>query len=157
MMVVPGTFSANIIDKKKKCHTKESLKIGNEITEVSSSTKLLGIQIDHQLNFNLHISIICRSAAIQLIALIKLKRFLAFEEKKTLINSYFYSNFNYSLLVWIFFSAKSLKKVKSLQKKALCFLYHNYGSSYDSILKLAGKSTMNVTRFRNLCIEFLKH
>ena len=32
-------------------------------------------------------------------ALIRLKRLFAFEEKKTLINSYFYSNFNYCPLV----------------------------------------------------------
>ena len=157
MMVIPGTFEANIIGKKKKYHTKESLKIGNEITEVSSSTKLLGVQIDHQLNFNLHIFCYLQISSNSAQCSDKLKRFLAFEEKKTQINSCFYSNFNYSLLVWIFFGVKSLKKVKSLQKRALCFLYHNYGSSYDSILKLAGKSTMNVTRFRNLCIEFLKH
>ena len=66
MMVNPGKFQAIIIDKKKKCHTNETLKN----------------------------------------ALIRLKRFLDFEEKKTLINSYFYSNFNYCSLVWIFSSAK---------------------------------------------------
>ena len=86
MMVNPGKFQAIIIDKKKKCHTNETLKIGDKIIKASSSVKLLGVQIDHQLNFNLHISNICRSVANQLYALIRLKCFLAFEEKKTLIN-----------------------------------------------------------------------
>ena len=187
MMVNPGKFQAIIIDKKKKCHTNETFKIGDkklrpkkevlfpEIGRVKNClsvtrqhsriciriyifnfkkhqtnkqtkkktriekskrnwtrkdsisrksikkkkiggrpgedfschptffaletryflVKLLGVQIDDQLKFNLHISNICRSAANQLNALIRLKRFLAFEEKKTLINSYFYSNFNY--------------------------------------------------------------
>ena len=63
----------------------------------------------------------------------KAKRFLAFEEKKTLIKSHLYSNFNYFPLVWIFFSAKSLSKVESLQKSVLGFLYDNYYSSYESI------------------------
>ena len=49
-------------------------------------------------------------------------------------------------------SAKSLNKIESLQKRALRFLYDNY----DSILKLAGKSTMNVARLRRLCIETFK-
>ena len=84
MMVNPGKFQAIIIDKKKKCHTNETLKIGDKIIKASSSVKLLGVQIDDQLNFNLHISNICRSAANQLNALIRLKRFLDFEEKKTL-------------------------------------------------------------------------
>ena len=116
----------------------------------------MGAQIDDQLNFNLHISNIFRSAANQLNALIRLKRFPAFEEKKTLINSYFYSNFSYCPLVWMFSSAKSLKKVASLQKIALRFLYDNCDSSYESLLKLARKSTMNVIRLRSLCIEILK-
>ena len=118
----------------------ETLKIGDKIIKASSSVKLLGVQIDDQPNFNLHISNICRSAANQLNALIRLKRFLDFEEKKTLINSYFYSYFNYCPLVWMFSSAKSLNSVESLQKRALRFLYNNYDSSYESILK---KSTMN--------------
>ena len=43
-----------------------------------------------------------------------------------------------------------------MQKRALCFLYDNYDSSYESILKLAGKSTMNVTRLRSLSFEMFK-
>ena len=43
-----------------------------------------------------------------------------------------------------------------MQKRALCFLYDNYDSSYESILKLAGKSTMNVNRLRSFYIEIFK-
>ena len=79
---------------------------------------LLGVQIDCQLNSNLHITNIWWSAANQLKALISLKGFLAFEEKKTLINSYFYSIFNHWTLIWMISSAKSLNKVELLQKRA---------------------------------------
>ena len=37
MMVNPGKFQAIIIDKNKKCHTNETLKIGDKIIKVSSS------------------------------------------------------------------------------------------------------------------------
>ena len=43
-----------------------------------------------------------------------------------------------------------------MQKRAFRFLSDNYDSSYESILKLAGKSTMNVTRLRSLSIEMFK-
>ena len=46
MMVNPDKFQAVIIDKKKKCHANETLKIGDKIIKVSSSIKLLGVQID---------------------------------------------------------------------------------------------------------------
>ena len=81
-----------------------------------SSAELLGIQIDDKLEFNLHISNICRSAANQLSALFRLKRFLGYKEKMILINSYFMANFNYCPLVWMFSSASSLKKIEKLQK-----------------------------------------
>ena len=43
-----------------------------------------------------------------------------------------------------------------MQKTAFRFLYDNYDYSYESIVKLAGKRTMNVTRLRSLCIEIFK-
>ena len=124
-----------IIDKKKQ----EYISIDQKNVKTSSSVKLLGVHIDDKLNFNLHISKICKSAANQLHTLIRLQMFLNFEEKKTLINSYFYSSFNYCPLVWMFSSAKSLNKVESLQKRALRFLYEDYVSSYEELLQKAGK------------------
>ena len=82
--------------------------------------------------------------------------FLTTEEKKTLINSYFYSNFNYCPLVWMFSSAKSLNNVESLQKGALYFLCEDFVSSYEELLRKAGKETMKVNRLRSLCIEIYK-
>ena len=70
MIVNPGKFQSIIIDKKKQDHTKETFEIGDKVIETSPSVKLLGIQIDDKLNFNLHITNICRSAANQLNALI---------------------------------------------------------------------------------------
>ena len=82
MMVNPGKFQAIIIDKKKKCHTNETLKIGDKIIKASSSVKLLGVQIDDQLNLNLHVSNICRSAANQVNALIRLNVFLLLTKRR---------------------------------------------------------------------------
>ena len=69
--------------------------------------------------------------------------FLNFEEKKTLITSYFYSNFNYYSLVWVFSSAKSLNKVESLQKRAYFFFMKTMFCCMRRYCK-------------NLCIEIFK-
>ena len=108
MIINPCKFQSIIIDKKKQDQTKETFEIGDKIIESWPLVKLLGVQIDDKLNFNLHITNICRSAANQLNILIRLKQFLSFEAKKVLDNSYFYSNFNYCPLVYMFSSAKSL-------------------------------------------------
>ena len=156
MIVNPGKFQSIIIDKKKQDHTKETFEIGDKVIEASPSVKLLGVQIDDKLNFNLHITNICRSAANQLNALIRLKQFLSFEAKKVLVNSYFYSNFNYCPLVWMVSSAKSLNKIESLQKRALRYLYSDYESPYDTLLAKSGKVTMRPSRLRSLCVQKYK-
>ena len=97
MIVNPGKFQSIIIDKKKQNHTAEYISIDQKNIKTLSSVKLLGVHIDDKLNFNQHITKICRPAANQLHALIRLRMFLNFEEKKMLIESYFYSNFNYCL------------------------------------------------------------
>ena len=107
MILNPGKFQGIIIDKKKQDNTAEYISIAQKNIKTSSSVKLLGVHIVDKLNFNLQITKICRSAAKQLHALIRLRIFLNFEEKKTLINSYFYSHLNYCPLVWMFSSAKS--------------------------------------------------
>ena len=70
------------------------MNIRNEKIESLSAVKLLGIEMDHKLNFNNHINIICRSAANQLNALIRVRNFLGTEERKALIQSFVLSNFN---------------------------------------------------------------
>ena len=57
MSVNPGKFQSVIKAKKKQGHTKETFNIGDKVIYVSSSVKLLGIQIDDKLNFNLSILI----------------------------------------------------------------------------------------------------
>ena len=121
MIANPGKFQAIIFDQKKTNHTQEIIDTDNQAVKVKLSEKFLGVQIDVEQDFSLHIAIICRSVANQLNALIRLRTFSGFEEKKVLINSYFYSNMNYCPLVWMFSHAKSLKNVETLQKRMLQF------------------------------------
>ena len=157
MIVNPDKFQAILLDKRKSGHTNQRIVVDNQYIKVVSSVELLGIQIDDKLEFNLHISNICRSAANQLNALFRLKRFLGYKEKRILINSYFMANFNYCPLVWMFSSASSLKKIENLQqKRALSFLYNDYEISYEELLRKSDRATMNVNRLRLLCIEIYK-
>ena len=156
MIVNPDKFQAILLDKRKSGHTNQCIVVENQYIKVVSSVELLGIQIDDKLEFNLRISNICPSAANQLNALFRLKRFLGYKEKRIFINSYFMANFNYCPLVWMFSSASSLKKIEKLQKRALRFLYNDYEISYEELLLKSGRETMNVNRLRILCIEICK-
>ena len=74
-MVHPNKFQVILLNKSKSTHVQETMNIGNEKIKYLSEVKLLGIEIDDQLNFNNHLSTICRSAANQLNAFIRLRRF----------------------------------------------------------------------------------
>ena len=118
-----------------------------------SKVKLLGIEIDDKLNFNHHVSNICKSASNQLNPLIRLKHLLGFEERKVLVNTFVMSNFNYFSLVWNFSSAQSLNKIENLQKRALRILLNDYDSTYEDLLEKSSYPNVNLWRQRTLCIE----
>ena len=98
------------------------------------TVKLLGVTLDYKLNFDPHISHLCKKAAEQLNVLKRLKSFISFAEKEVLVQSFVYSNFNCCPLVWYFSSSKSLQKIERIQERALRFLYHDHKSSYDDLL-----------------------
>ena len=106
--------------------------------KVVSSVKLLGLQLDDKLNFNLHISNICKSAGNQLIELTRLKKLMNFEENRILIKSYFLAKFNYCPLVWMLFSVSSLKvhQVQVSYGKSLRTFAVNFGTVYHITLNL---------------------
>ena len=115
VIVNPDKFQVIIKHKKKGDLTNENVIIDNKQIKTVPLVELLEIQLDDKLNFSTHISNICKSAANQLNALIRLQKFLSFKEKKILINSYFMANFNYCPQIWMFSSVVSLKKTENLQ------------------------------------------
>ena len=152
----PDKFKSIIIQKSNQTSKSKQFLIGNDVVEVDSSIKLLGTHLDDQLNFNLHISNICKSASKQLNALVRLKWFLGFEERKVLTNRFLLSNFNYCPVIWSMSPAKSLNTDENLQKQALLFVHNDCRCSYEELLKKSGKSTVNVPSYRTLCIEIFK-
>ena len=111
IVIIRDKFHAIVLNKKRSDLSNTNFQVDNQVIKSVSSVELLGIQIDDKLNFNLHISKICKSTANQLNALIRLKQFLSFHPKKVLINSYIISNFNHCPLVWMFSSAQSVNKI----------------------------------------------
>ena len=88
-------FKSYISTKNKSDDMPTGFSIGTDIVSLEKSVKLLGMHLDNCLNFNLHINTICKSASNQLNALVRLKKFLSFEQKKVLVNSFIIFNFDY--------------------------------------------------------------
>ena len=85
MIVNPDKFQAIVLNKKRSDLTNTNFQVDNQMIKSVSSLEFLAIEIDDKLNFNLHISKICKFAANELNALISLKQFLRFHAKEVLI------------------------------------------------------------------------
>jgi hypothetical protein len=79
-----------------------SIHIRNFDRTCESTVKLLGIDIGYQLNFDVHISTICRKASQQLNNLKRLGSYLNRLNKLTIFHSFILSNFNFCPLAWHF-------------------------------------------------------
>ena len=144
MIADPDKFQVILLDKGRSDKTNIEVEIRNKKIRLTLSVKLLGVHIDDKLNFYEHINKICKSAGIQLDAVIRLKLFLSLKEKEVLVNSFIYSNFNYCLFVWMLSHKKSLDKIESLHKRTMRFLLNDYVSSYEQLLQKSGKYNKNI-------------
>ena len=63
MIANPDKFKTIILDKQNSDFSNTKISVNNENLEIVPSVKLLGIQIDSQLNFNICINNICKSTA----------------------------------------------------------------------------------------------
>ena len=91
-----------IKDRRKRDHSNETLEINNGTAETVWVVRRPIVTSGDNPNFNQYISNMYRSAANQLSGHIWMRNLLGFEEKKVLINGFFYCNFNYCLLVRVF-------------------------------------------------------
>ena len=156
MIANPSKFHAMLVTKNQTNTSGVKINIQEKTIESEDSVKLLGIELDHKLNFETHISKLCKKAATQLNVLKRLRAYVGFKERNVLVHSFIYSNFNYCPLVWHFCSAKSMDKIEKIQKRALRFLHNDYSSSYNALLSKSKRCTMHVSRLRVLSFEIFK-
>ena len=92
----------------------------------------------------------------QLNAMCRLAKFMGNKERIAMINSFFYSNFNYCPPVWHFCSCKFSQKTGKIQKHCLWEVLDDYESDYGNLIKKNGTTTMEIKRLRTLAIEIFK-
>ena len=128
---------------------------GTEI-KCEDSVKLLGVTIDYLLNFDLHVSNICKKAARQINVLLRLSKFLTIETKNLIYKSFIKSSFNFCPLVWHFCSKTSSAKMEKLQYRALRLVFNDFDSSYETLLERVNMPTLHISRIRLIAVETFK-
>jgi hypothetical protein len=121
MQANPDKFQVLAVGKKT-FDKNMKICIQNSTLSCEETVKLLGIEIDYQLNFDIHVSSICRKASQQLNILKRLGRYLDRLSKLTIFHSFILSNFSFCPLAWHFCTDKNFKKLEKVQERALRFV-----------------------------------
>ena len=130
MMANPGKFQFMLLGNK--------LSMNLEISEVklkpAKSAKLLGLDIDHKLKFDSHISTICKIASAKIKSLSRIRNALDEKQAKLLYNSFILSQFNYCSIIWMFCNKTNYKKIEKIQKRGLRIVYNEPQMSLEELL-----------------------
>ena len=103
----------------------ESTKIqtGEPLIKSKNCEKLLGVKIDSKFSFDKHIKTICKKARNKLWALARVTPYMAIDNKKVLVNSFFDYQVNHGPLVWMCHSRRNNTKINNLHERCLQPIY----------------------------------
>jgi hypothetical protein len=146
-----------VISVGRKTHGKKVMFNLNGINiSCEDEVKLLGVTIDFKLNFNTHISNICKKAARQLNVLKRIGKHLNRLGKLTIYYSFIMSNFSYCPLTWHFCGEQNTKKIEKIQERALRFIYDDFQNSYEFLLEKSKLPSLKTCRMRTIALETFK-
>ena len=82
MIVNPGKFQAMIINRFEKMKNKHEMYIEHKKITSEHSAKLVGIEIENELNFDNHVSTLYKKTGSQSNAVGRLRKYIGFLEKR---------------------------------------------------------------------------
>ena len=126
------------------------------IIQPEKVVKLLGINIDENLNFPIDTEEICKEAGRQLRALRRLSFCLDSKGKMALFRAFILSHFQYCSVVWYHCSAPNARCMEKIQERVLNCVYSKYTASYESLLNKARLPSLEVGRQMNIAIQTSK-
>ena len=133
-----------------------SLKIDQYDISNSNFEKLLGVTIDKQLNFNEHVSGLCKKASQKLHALARISSFMNTSKRRIIMNAFITSHFGYCPLVWMFHSRILENRINKIHERALRIVYNDNESSFGELLKKDGSFSIHERNIQALAIEIYK-
>ena len=153
-----------MLQNDRKCHflflgnSPEHLwaKVGDSMIWESQREKPLGVTIDKKLNYNEHLSIICKKSDSKVTALARIVNIIPLKRKRVLMKAFIESQFSYRLLIWMFCSRKMNRKMNRIEERALRLVYDDYLSSFDELLRKDNSVCIHHRNIQRVAIEIFK-
>ena len=145
-----------ILLKGNKHASDFKVSIRGQYIDFSESITALGICIDENLTFVIHVNNICLKASRNISALRRLTGLLDLPNKKAIYDRFIVSNFNDCLLVCLFTSRASITKIQKLQERALRFVLKNSIADYDTLLSKDAVDSLRLSSLKTMAVEIYK-
>ena len=118
--------------------------------------KLLGIKLDNKLDFNDHITNICKKANSKLHALARVSNLMNKDKLRILMKAFIESQFSYCPLVWMFHSRTLNNKINKLHERALRLVYKGDKLTFHQLLNMDNSVSIHHRNLQKLAIEIFK-
>ena len=109
----------NIRNKSVNYDEKTSITVNGKDIMESDNLELLGVTIDCGLNFNLHISNVCKKASQRIGVIMRLRNLIPTEAKLHLFKAAILPHLTYCHLVWHFCRASDTRRLERKQERGL--------------------------------------
>ena len=146
-----------------KCHLLLSnhdndcyLKVEDEVIVCEKSVKLLGVTIDNKLNFNEHVSKLCKKANQKLHALARVSCFMPQDKLRIVMKAFIESQFAYCPLIWMFSNKTVDSKINKLHERALRLVYKDTHLTFEELLRKDKSFKIHDRHLQQLAIEMYK-
>ena len=114
-----------------------TIHVGEYEIENGKCEKLLGVKLDWTLNFDDHISDVCKKASRKLNALARIATFIRLSKRRLLMNAFCNSQFSYYPLIWMCHSRTNNRKINRLHEICLRVIYNDKQSLFSELLEKA--------------------
>jgi len=146
-----------------KCHlllsSNDSVKIeiGNCPINNIDRVKLLGVHIEGRLNFDFHVSQLCKKASQKLHALARICKYMDTNKRRILMKSFITSQFSYCPLIWMFHSKTMEHRINKIHERALRLVYdQSQELTFEELLIKDSSVSIHQKNLQVLAIEIFK-
>ena len=133
-----------------------SIIVGTQCITNSSCEKMLGIYFDNKLNFDNHVTKLCKKAGQKLHALARVSNYMSQNQKKVIFNAFISSQFNYCPLIWLCHSRSLNTRINKIHERALRIVFNDNISSFDELINKSGSVKVHHRNLQSLATEIYK-
>ena len=129
-----------------------SVSLNGIVIDTANTMQLLGVSIDRDLNFNVHVKETVRKVSRKLQVLKRYKHFITTYAKKRLYLAYFLSHLTYCSTVWFHYGKRNADIIEKLNESILRFVFNDFNNSYEKLLQEINQPSLRARQINDMLI-----